>query len=132
MERRGFLGLVIGTVVGVPFVAEPAAPKRRTSKLDLLRARVRVFDLGDLSKFTCVVRTTCGDFRGPRITSWRVDPEAVRYELVFADIRLSVPVTVVGIRIHDDRGELVTDTDYSHPVSFSPGDTLRTTWSLKT
>lgn len=138
MERRSFLGLMIGTLAGAPFVAEAAPRARKIPRLEKIKRWVRAFELpqSQLRKFRAICKTPEGEFWAPSLDTAAVREDELKLTLSFATVDLTRAVSVHGVRIVDDQGFTIADTPYrdgrGNPttVHMVAGDKLVTNYTI--
>lgn len=127
MERRGFLGACIGTVAGLPFIAEAvkAEPRLPRNALDGIKRWVRAFELSNtkLKEFRCICVTTEGKFWAPKVGVTIARPAELTLRFAFATIHLDTRISVSGAHLIDDEGVLL-ETHKFDPIHMQAGDKL--------
>src|SRR5436190_19937323 len=100
MNRRGFVGSVIGTVVGlsIPFVAQAAPMVRKLKSLERVRKALELFDGGEQAFTAGQLFLVLGDgtrIRGPKIKSTSVSDNGKSCKAVITAYPVNVTNTII-------------------------------------
>jgi hypothetical protein len=135
MDRRSFLGTVIGTVIStqLPFVAKAVTlPRKYPAKLEFIRQFVRIFDLTEqqLCKFKMYAVTDKDErFYVPaKLILRQEETPKVRFEA--GDLVVSRSVTIKACGIFTDENKFLRENAFSFPVHMVNGETLKFTHDI--